>query len=107
MLELLFHPNETIRKSICMCIPRIVPHFKEKSKEYLEDNQRLFVSSQNPEELRGAAYAIAGLYKGLGLNILINDNQFLKSVHEECARSKSAPERKLGALYLYETLAFT
>jgi len=67
MLELLHTPSELIRQSICKVIPQLARFFDDKSRKFLEDNLKVIRESMNEKELRGSAYAAAGILKGLGL----------------------------------------
>lgn len=107
MIEILNHPNETLRKSICKCIPKLVPHFKEKSMAFLADHQKAIFEKENEQELRGSAFAIAGIYKGLGLSFFLGDQAFIDKLIAEASRNKSTPKLKQGAMFCFETLAFS
>ena len=67
MLELLHTPSELIRQSICKCISQLARFFDDKSKKYLEENLKILMTSTDEKLLRGSAYAVAGIAKGIGL----------------------------------------
>ena len=70
MLELLHTPSELIRQSICKVIPQLARYFDDKSRKLLEDNLHLLRTSMEEKLLRGSAYAVAGIVKGLGMQTL-------------------------------------
>jgi hypothetical protein len=72
MLELLHTPSELIRQSVCKVIPQLGRFFEDKSKTFLSDHLRLLLKeSQDDRAIRGSAYAVAGIVKGLGLQNFI------------------------------------
>lgn len=57
--------------------------------------------------LRGAAYAVAGLYKGLGMTQIQSTNVFT-SIYRDCFENKKVdPIRKVSGLYFYETMSIS
>ena len=67
MLELLNTPSELIRQSICKVIPQLARFFDDKSKKFLEDHLKILRESQDEKLIRGSAYAVSGIIKGLGM----------------------------------------
>ena len=106
MLELLNTPSELIRQSICRVIPQLARFFDDKSKKFLEDNLKILRESQDEKALRGSAYAVAGIIKGLGLSTLTSMD-ILTIVHKECFSKQADPLRKVSGIYLYETLSIS
>lgn len=70
MLELLNSPSELIRQSICKCIPQLARFFEEKARKSFEEHFKILRESNDEKLLRGSAFAIAGIIKGLGLQSL-------------------------------------
>lgn len=57
--------------------------------------------------LRGSAYAVAGIIKGLGMQTLYSMD-IIPIIQKECFEKKNAdPLRKVSGLYLYETLSIS
>ncbi len=54
--------------------------FEEKSKKTLEENFNILRTSNDEKLLRGSAYAVAGIVKGLGC---LNE-EMLEIVQKEC-----------------------
>lgn len=71
MLELLNSPSELIRQSICRVIPQLARFFDDKSKKFLEDHLKILRESQDDKIIRGSAYAVSGIIKGLGMQNFI------------------------------------
>lgn len=67
MLELLHTPSELIRQSICRVIPQLARFFDDKSKKLLDENFKLLRETQEEKLIRGSAYAVSGILKGLGM----------------------------------------
>jgi hypothetical protein len=85
MLEHLSTPSEFLRQSICKCISQLARFFDDKSKKTLEENFNILRQSNDEKLLRGSAYAVAGIVKGLGcLN-----NEMLEIVQKECFSKNS------------------
>ena len=80
--------------------------FDDKSKKYLEENFKILRESTDEKLLRGSAYAVAGIAKGLGLKIFYSFDVF-NIVQKECFHKHTDPLRKISGLYLYETLSFS
>ncbi len=67
MLELLNSPSELIRQSICRVIPQLARFFDDKSRKFLESHLKVLRESQDEKLIRGSAYAVSGIIKGLGM----------------------------------------
>jgi hypothetical protein len=52
-------------------IPQLARFFVDKSKKFLEDHLAILRSSADDKTLRGSAYAVSGIIKGLGLQNFI------------------------------------
>ena len=69
MLSLLNIPSEMMRQSICKCIPQIARYFDDRSRKFLEEHLTILRKSEDEKLLRGSAYAVAGIAKGLGMQV--------------------------------------
>lgn len=56
--------------------------------------------------LRGSAYAVSGIIKGLGMHTLKEYDVF-NILQKECFSKNADQLRKLSGLYLYETLSIS
>ena len=73
----------------------------------MEEHFNILRKSDDEKLLRGSAYAVAGIAKGLGMQVF-NSYDILNIVQKECFASKhAAPQRKQAGLYLYEALFFS
>jgi hypothetical protein len=72
MLELLNTPSELIRQSVCKVIPQLARFFDDKSKKFLEEHMKVLKESQDEKVIRGSAYAVAGIIKGLGMQTFLS-----------------------------------
>ena len=106
MLELLNSPSELIRQSICRVIPQLSRFFIDKSKKFLEDHLNILRTSSDDKTIRGSAYAVSGIIKGLGLQNFIQMD-LLNTIQKECFTKHADPMRKISGLYLYETLTIS
>ena len=106
MLELLSSPSELIRQSICRVIPQLSRFFIDKSKKFLEDHLNILRTSSDDKTIRGSAYAVSGIIKGLGLQNFIQMD-LLNTIQKECFTKHADPMRKISGLYLYETLTIS
>ena len=79
MIELMHSPSELIRQSVCKCIPQISRFFEDKSKKFLDENLQQILKNNDERKLRGSAYIVSGLMKGLGMNY-INECDLLPKV---------------------------
>lgn len=69
----------------------------------MEDNFKILRESSDEKLLRGSAYAVAGIVKGLGCLT----PEMLEIVQKECFSKNSDQMRKIAGLYLYETLSIS
>lgn len=107
MLELLNTPSELIRQSVCKVIPQLARFFDDKSKKFLEDHLKVLLKdSQDEKAIRGSAYAVAGIVKGLGMQTFISLD-ILNQIKKDCFSKQSDQMRKISGLYLYETFTFS
>ena len=103
MVELLGSPSEFLRQSICKCISQLAKFFDDKAKLVLDENFRILREGMDEKVLRGSAFAVAGIVKGLGCM----NGELIETVQKECFSKKADPLRKVAGLYLYETLAIS
>jgi flagellar motor component MotA len=106
MLELLNSPSELIRQSICRVIPQLARFFEDKSRKFLDDHMKILKESQDDKVIRGSAYAVSGIIKGLGMSNM-KDMDLLNTTHNHCFTKHADPMRKISGLYLYETLTIS
>ena len=107
LIKMLNNPCEALRRAIALCIPALAKHFRVKSVEHLKVLVGHLLNNENEQNVRGAAYAISGIVKGLGMKSL-NDYEILSAVQEACFKNKNTPTiRKQAGLFLYECLSYS
>ena len=105
MMAMVNIPSERIRISITKCLPLLAKHFEELSREFLHNLLTILTENENEHNVRGAAFAIAGIVKGLGMRT-VDETGLLNVVDKQCFRGKGIhPLHKAGGIYLYETLS--
>ena len=99
--------NDSIWKSIASCIPIFAKEFKKEALEFKATFKTHLLTKEDTNANRGAAFAIAGIIKGLGIGSLTQEgDDLLKDVNDVCFNKKtSKPANKIAGLYLYETLS--
>jgi hypothetical protein len=112
MLQLLMRSqakgaSEMVNKSICRCIPKLSRFFEDRSKQIFDQQFKILREGKVESELRGAAFACAGLIKGFGMKFFKESN-ILGIVEKECFTGKKVdPLRLQSGLLLYETLSYS
>jgi hypothetical protein len=66
VIDMLNSPSQDIKKSISKCIPPLARLLEDNSKKFLKQLLMMMLKSTSLDTLIGAAYAIAGIIKGLG-----------------------------------------
>ena len=98
--------SELVNKSICRCIPMISRFFEDRTKQIFNEQMNIIRSGKIESELRGAAYACAGIIKGQGMKFF-NERDIIGILQRECFQGKKAdPLRLQAGLQLYETLSY-
>lgn len=99
--------NEPIRQAIAACLPTFANLFKKESEEMMKTFKTHLLTKEDLPQLRGAAYAISGIIKGLGVKV-IEDGDLIKEINDICFHKKnSKPHNKIAGLYFYETMSIT
>ncbi|WWD15877.1 hypothetical protein CI109_100301 [Kwoniella shandongensis] len=105
LVEALNTPSELVQSAVADCLPPLVQGMEEEV-EYLVD--RLFSTLTTGAKYaarRGAAYGLAGIVKGRGLQSLKEYD--LMDRLKEAAEDKTSYQSRQGALFAYETLSTT
>jgi hypothetical protein len=66
----------------------------------------LLRESKEVDKLKGSAYTVAGILKGLGMQV-IKERDIFNIIKKECFEQKKDISRKIAGLHLYEALAFS
>ncbi|KAK8869849.1 hypothetical protein IAR55_000417 [Kwoniella newhampshirensis] len=105
LVDALNTPSELVQSAVADCLPPLVQGMEEEV-EYLVD--RLFSTLTTGAKYaarRGAAYGLAGIVKGRGLQSLKEYD--LMDRLKEAAEDKTSYQSRQGALFAYETLSTT
>ena len=103
LIEALNTPSELVQSAVADCLPPLVQDMGEEV-EYLVD--KLFSNLTTGAKYaarRGAAYGLAGIIKGRGLQSLKEYELMDKLV--EAAEDKASYQSRQGALFAFETLS--
>ena len=112
MLQLLMRPigkgaSELVNVSICRCIPKISRFFEDRTKQIFNEQFNILRSGNVESELRGAAFACAGIVKGAGMKFF-KERDIIGIVQKECFAGKKTDALRLqSGLLLYETLSIS
>ncbi|WVR05268.1 hypothetical protein IAU60_002280 [Kwoniella sp. DSM 27419] len=105
LVEALNTPSELVQSAVADCLPPLVAGMGDEV-EYLVD--RLFSTLTTGSKYagrRGAAYGLAGVVKGRGLQSL-KEYELMDKL-KEAAEDKGTYQSRQGALFAYETLTST
>ena len=81
-------------------------YFEDRTKQIFNEQFAIIRSGKVESQLRGAAYACAGIIKGFGMKFF-KERAIIDVLQKECFTGKKVePLRLQAALMLYETLAF-
>lgn len=105
LIEALNTPSEVVQSAVADCLPPLVSTMSDEV-EYLVD--RLFstlTTGAKYAERRGAAYGLAGIVKGRGLQAL-KEYDLMERL-QEAAEDKTAFQSRQGALFAFEWVSFS
>lgn len=107
LLAALHTPSELVQEAVAACLPELV-RSDALAADLPKVADQLFAELLHGESYavrRGAAYGLAGVVQGRGINSL-RDLRVLPRLSDAVAQS-SAPTERQGALFAYETLTRT
>lgn len=96
IIEMLNLPNKELKKSISKCISPLSRLLEDKSKKFLKQLIQMLHKTKDLSTITGAAYAISGVVKGLGLKTI--DKYEILDILEKEANAKNANPLKKVAL---------
>lgn len=97
---------EQVSRAICKCIPLLSRFFEDRTKQIFNEQFTIIRQGKDEKELRGAAFACAGIIKGQGIKFF-KEREVIGILQKECFTGKKVdPLRLQAGLMLYETLAF-
>lgn len=103
LLATLSTPSETVQYAIADCLPPLVRACADRSSQYFDRVLDELLNSKKYAEQRGAAYGLAGLVLGRGINSL-REYRLMSSLKSAMDNKKEAHQRE-AALLAFELLS--
>lgn len=104
LISTLSTPSSDVQQAVSQCISPLVPMFKKKVEDYINDlMNKLLDSSAHKQIRKGAAWGIAGLVKGSGISAL-SDFDIIRNL-VEAAEDKKDPIKRESVAYAFEYLS--
>jgi len=103
LLATLSTPSETVQYAVADCLPPLVRTCGDKSSKYFDQVLDTLLTSKKYAVQRGAAYGLAGLVLGRGINAL-REYRILVTLRSAMENKKEANQRE-SALLAYELLS--
>lgn len=99
-------PNNELKKSISKCISPLAKLLEEKSKKFLKQLIAMLLKTKDISTLIGAAFAIAGIVKGLGIHTL-KEFEILETLQEHAFSKSATTHQKVALMNCYEAFSTT
>ncbi|KAL2186881.1 ARM repeat-containing protein [Thermothelomyces heterothallicus CBS 203.75] len=103
LLATLSTPAEAVQYAIAECLPPLVRTCGDKSSKYIDQVLETLLTSKNYPEQRGAAYGLAGLVLGRGINVL-KEYRIMITLSSALENKKEIRQRE-SAMLAYELLS--
>jgi hypothetical protein len=103
LLATLSTPSEAVQYAIADCLPPLIRTCGDKSNKYFEQVLETMLTSHKYPEQRGAAYGLAGLVAGRGINVL-REYRILITLNSALENKKEVQQRE-SAMLAYELLS--
>ena len=103
LLATLSTPSEAVQYAIAHCLPPLIRTCGDKSSKYFDEVLETMLTSKKYPEQRGAAYGLAGLVLGRGINTL-REYRIMISLNSALDNKKEIHQRE-SAMLAYELLA--
>ncbi|KAL2172369.1 hypothetical protein VTG60DRAFT_6208 [Thermothelomyces hinnuleus] len=103
LLATLSTPSEAVQYAIAECLPPLVRTCGDKSSKYIDQVLETLLTSKNYPEQRGAAYGLAGLVLGRGINVL-KEYRIMITLSSALENKKEIRQRE-SAMLAYELLS--
>lgn len=104
LLDTLDTPSEDVQQAVSACISPLVPLFKPKVTDYLNVlMDKLLDSTLSRSVKRGAAWGVAGIVKGYGINALSEFDVIRNLI--EASEDKRDPKRRESVAFAFECLS--
>jgi len=103
LLATLSTPSEAVQYAIAECLPPLVRTCADKSSKYFDEMMEILLTSKKYSEQRGAAYGLAGLVLGRGINVL-KEYRIMTQLNSALENKKEIRQRE-SAMIAYELLS--
>lgn len=103
LIATLSTPSETVQYAIAECLPPLVRTCGDKSNKYIEQVIETLMTSKDYAVQRGAAYGLAGLILGRGVNSL-KEHRILITLRSALENKKEVNQRE-SAMIAFELLS--
>lgn len=103
LLATLSTPSETVQYAIAECLPPLVRTCGDKSSKYFDEVLETLMTSKKYPEQRGAAYGLAGLVLGRGINVL-REYRIMITLNSGLENKKEVRQRE-STMIAYELLS--
>ncbi|KAJ4303228.1 translational activator of GCN4 [Kalmusia sp. IMI 367209] len=103
LLATLSTPSETVQYAVAQCLPPLVRTSEQELSKYVEQMLEQLLQSKKYAAQRGAAYGLAGIVRGKGINVL-KEYRIMSSLRSATENKKEVPQRQ-GAFLAYELLS--
>jgi hypothetical protein len=103
LLATLSTPSEAVQYAIADCLPPLVRTCGDKSSKYFDQVLETMLTTKKYPEQRGAAYGLAGLVLGRGINVL-REYRIMITLNSALENKKEVNQRE-SAMLAYELLS--
>ncbi|KAK4154050.1 hypothetical protein C8A00DRAFT_33156 [Chaetomidium leptoderma] len=103
LLVTLKTPSEAVQYAIAECLPPLVRTCGDRTSKYFDEVLETMLTSKKYPEQRGAAYGLAGLVLGRGINVL-REYRIMITLNSALENKKEVQQRE-SAMLAYELLS--
>jgi hypothetical protein len=103
LLSTLSTPSETVQYAVAHCLPPLVRTSEQELPSYVEKMLEQLLESKKYPAQRGAAYGLAGIVQGKGVNVL--KRYRIMSTLRGATENKKEVHQRQGAFLAYELLS--
>lgn len=105
LLATLKTPSESVQLAVCDCLPPLIRARPHRVPDLIKQLMKSLLSAPKYAERRGAAFGIAGIVSGAGIEVLYSSD-LLSQLATAISSKKDAKSRE-GALFAYEALLYS
>lgn len=93
LIQALNTPSQVVQEAVANCFPALIETYRKESTNMLKELNKALYDGTDYGQRKGAAYGIAGIVRGLGLQAVKQQTSFLKKNLQD-----SKVNKKIGAL---------